>query len=41
MALLTYSLNRFDSIQFSATESHRYHNPGEDEAVLHLTMCNP
>ena len=37
----TYSLNRFDSIQFSAMESHRYHNAGEDEAVLHLTVCYP
>ncbi|MEB9896906.1 cupin domain-containing protein [Bacillus cereus] len=30
----TYSLQTFDSIQFSAAESHRYHNPGEEEAVF-------
>lgn len=37
----SYTLNTFDSIQFSATEAHQYENVTDEATVLHLTMCYP
>ncbi|MCM3290836.1 XRE family transcriptional regulator [Paenibacillus sp. MER 180] len=34
----TYTLHQFDSIQFSATETHMYANVGDEEAVVQFTV---
>ncbi|WP_026676286.1 helix-turn-helix domain-containing protein [Fictibacillus gelatini] len=34
----TYTLEQFDSIQFTASEKHTYENVSDQQAVLHLTI---